>query len=178
MFTSSLVFSVFFFLPLFFCFLSQVPKWVYWWSLPKLRNGQLLQYVHFLSVSAWLGACSVVPLSCCRISPQIPARARCVLPGLTLTASACRMWTLTQAIVGPPLFVTSGLWAICRCVRRQCFWNCSWIAVIQHDSISLTQRNDNKGLEKSHFYWENKNRSTGQSIFLIKMTPSLEKEVC
>ena len=30
-------------------------------------------------------------LSCCRISPQIPARARCVLPGLTLTASACRM---------------------------------------------------------------------------------------
>ena len=42
-----------------FCFFSQVPKWVYWWSLPKLRNGQLLQYVHSLSVSAWIGACSV-----------------------------------------------------------------------------------------------------------------------
>lgn len=41
----------------------------------------------------------LVPLSCCRISPQIPPRARCVLPGLTLTASACRMRTLTQAIV-------------------------------------------------------------------------------
>lgn len=48
-----------FFLPLFFCFFSQVPKWVYWWSLPKLRNGQLLQYVHSLSVSAWIGACAV-----------------------------------------------------------------------------------------------------------------------
>lgn len=33
-------------------FPSQVPKWVYWWSLPKLRNGQLLQYVYFLSLSA------------------------------------------------------------------------------------------------------------------------------
>ena len=56
--SSFLFFSVFF-LPLFFCFFSQVPKWVYWWSLPKLRNGQLLQYVHSLSVSAWIGACSV-----------------------------------------------------------------------------------------------------------------------
>ena len=34
--------------------------------------------------------------------------------------------------------------------------------------VSLTQCNDNKGLEKSHFYWENKNHSTGQSIFFIK----------
>lgn len=32
-------------------FPSQVPQWVYWWSLPKLRNGQLLQYVYFLFLS-------------------------------------------------------------------------------------------------------------------------------
>lgn len=55
-----LFFSLFFFYHcFFFCFFSQVPKWVYWWSLSKLRNGQLLQYVHSLSVSAWIGACSV-----------------------------------------------------------------------------------------------------------------------
>lgn len=51
----------------------------------------------------------LVLLSCCCISPQIPPRARCVLPGLILTASACRMRTLTKAIVLLPLFVTSWL---------------------------------------------------------------------
>lgn len=56
---SPLLFFSVFFSTIFFCFFSQVPKWVYWWSLPKLRNGQLLQYVHSLSVSAWIGACSV-----------------------------------------------------------------------------------------------------------------------
>lgn len=49
-------FSTIFF---FVCFSSQVPKWIYWWSLPKLRNGQLLQYVHYLSVCAAIEACSV-----------------------------------------------------------------------------------------------------------------------
>lgn len=49
-----------FFSTIFFvCFSSQVPKWIYWWSLPKLRNGQLLQYVHYLSVCAAVEACSV-----------------------------------------------------------------------------------------------------------------------
>lgn len=110
-----------FFSTIVFCFFSQVPKWVYWWSLPKLRNGQLLQYVHSLSVSAWIGACAVGAAFLSLHLPQISPRARRVLPGLILTASACRMRTLTKAIVLLPLFVTSWLSDTNRCVRLRMF---------------------------------------------------------
>lgn len=49
---------------------------------------------------------------CCFLVAASPLRFHLeldVCPGLILTASACRMRTLTNAIVSPPLFVTSWL---------------------------------------------------------------------
>lgn len=58
--------SLFSLLSVTFLFPSQVPIWLYWWSLPNLRNAQLLQYVLFpFPVCAWIEACSISATSCC-----------------------------------------------------------------------------------------------------------------